>query len=117
MNHRMGRRIQTNRPVSLDIPGLSDIHGELLNISLSGAAVRTAYTHLIEPYMPVNMRLQVPESTRSGYTSVEGFVVRMTDSLIGIMFMKERIELVNSLRPDSESQEETMGELLQHGTM
>ncbi len=117
MNHRMGRRIQTSQRVSLDIPGLSDIHAELLNISLSGAAVRTNYTHLIEPYMPVNMRLHLSDSTRAGHLCVEGFVVRMSDSLVGIMFMRERIELVNRLRLDPESQDETTGRPLQYGAV
>ncbi len=108
MNHRMGNRLRANHTVSLLIPGVGEIEGQLRNISLSGAAVTTPDIHRIEPYMPLSLKVHFPGSSRPDPVGVEGFVVRLQDDLIGIMFMRERIELVNDLRPNNRSENEAL---------
>ncbi|MEJ2406405.1 MAG: PilZ domain-containing protein [Candidatus Thiodiazotropha sp.] len=100
MNHRMGKRIQSAQPVTLEVTGLGKLNGRLKNISLSGAAVLCEEVHLLETYLPVNLSLLVHDGEQPAVVNVEGFVVRLKGGLIGIMFMHEMIGLLQRLPPD-----------------
>ena len=103
MNHRMGQRIATDHPISLFIAEHGWIEGELINISLTGAAVRCDEWRALETCMPVEVLLEPADGRRPEQVKIHGFVVRRQRGLIGLMFMRDVVELVQRLRHESAS--------------
>jgi len=103
MNHRMGQRIAMDQPISLFIAERGWIAGELINISLTGAAVRCDEWRALETCMPVEVLLEPADGRLPEQVKVHGFVVRRQKGLVGLMFMRDIVELVHRLRHESAS--------------
>lgn len=101
MNHRMGQRIVTDQPVSLFISEHGWVAGELVNISLTGAAVRCEEWQALEPCMPVEVMLEPADGKLPEQVKLHGFVVRLSEGVVGLMFMRDIVELVHRMRPSS----------------
>lgn len=99
MNHRMGQRIVTEQPVSLFISERGWVAGELVNISLTGAAVRCEEWQALEPCMPVEVLLEPNDGKLPEQVKLHGFVVRLSEGMVGLMFMRDIVELVHRMRP------------------
>jgi hypothetical protein len=103
MNHRMGQRIALDRAISLYVADHGWIDGKLLNISLTGAAIRCHDWEVMEPSMPVEVMLEPGDGMQPDRVKLHGFVVRLENDLVGMMFMRDIVELVQRLRPDTSS--------------
>jgi hypothetical protein len=99
MNHRMGQRIATDQPVSLFSTERGWLAGELVNISLTGAAVRCEDWQALEPCMPVEVLLEPDDGKLPEQVKLHGFVVRLQEGTVGLMFMRDIVELVHRMRP------------------
>lgn len=100
MNHRMGQRIPVDHAISLYFTEKGSIDGRLVNISLTGAAIRCSDWNLLVRYTPVVIKLQSDEESEAKPISIQGFVVRIEDGLIGIMFMRDAFDLFKRFKPD-----------------
>ena len=96
MNHRMGERIDLDMPVTVYAADLGRIPGRMVNLSLSGAGIYCR-CDLFEIYSVVELALLPDDGDQGRPIRIEGFVVRIRDGLIGVMFMRDRISLVHRL--------------------
>lgn len=101
MNHRMGQRIAVDHAVSLYVADRGWVNGRLVNISLTGAAIHCSDWQQLEPCMPLEIMLRPGDGMQPEQVKLHGFVVRLQNSLVGMMFMRDIVELVHRLRPDS----------------
>lgn len=101
MNHRMGQRIPASHKVSLWYTERGCVDGRLVNISLTGAAIQCRNWKSLELYTPVVVNLELRDGDSPERVSINGFVVRIQEGLIGLMFMKDVIDLINRLKSDT----------------
>ena len=100
MNHRMGQRIPADHAISLYFTEKGSVDGRLVNISLTGAAIRCSDWNLLVQYSPVVIKLKPDDESEAKPISIQGFVVRIEDGLIGIMFMRDAFDLFKRFKPN-----------------
>lgn len=93
MNHRLGERIELDMPVTVYTADLGQIPGRMVNLSLSGAGIYCR-CELLEVYSVVELVLMFHDGNHPDQIRIEGFVVRIRNGLIGLMFMRDRMSLV-----------------------
>ncbi|WP_260291197.1 PilZ domain-containing protein [Sedimenticola hydrogenitrophicus] len=101
MEHRIGQRIEVDRKVVLRLTDRCRIDGRLMDISLSGAAIKCKDWNVFNAYTPVEVLLESGDGREPEKFRIQGFVVRLQKGLIGVMFMKEMVKLVRRLRSSS----------------
>jgi hypothetical protein len=112
MNHRMGQRFVAEHTVSLYVTNRSCmdgqltgscLEGQLVNISITGAAIHCTDRKAPSLYAPVIFKLEPKDGIEPEQFCVRGFVVRVQGEMLGLMFMREHLELVRRLRSNYES--------------
>lgn len=106
MEHRIGQRIEVDRKVCLRLTDRGLINGRLVDISLSGAAIKCQDWAVFNAYTPVEIMLESHDGKDPEKFRIQGFVVRLQKGMVGIMFMKEMVNLVRRLRTHSSSAKE-----------
>ena len=82
MEHRWGERVLVHQTVELTSGSLPAVAGSLENVSSSGAFVRTQVRG--PPRGPVEVILRNADSSRRHSARIPAYVVRETDSGVGI---------------------------------
>jgi hypothetical protein len=107
MNHRMGQRFVAHHTVSLYVTDHSYMDGQLVgsrldgllvDISITGAAIHYKNGKAPGLYTPVIFKLEPNDGMKPEQFCVRSFVVRVQGEMLGLMFMREHLDLVQRLR-------------------
>lgn len=110
MNHRIGQRFAAEHTVSLYVTDRSCmdsqlvgscLDGKLIDISITGAAIHCKDEKVPNLYTPILFKLEPNDGMKPEQFCIRGFVVRVQGAKLGLMFMREHLELVSRLRNDN----------------
>src|SRR5690348_8839379 len=86
MEHRLGTRISISLPVKLHHAGKTPAFGQILNVSLSGAFVRTSAN--LEPLARIGIVCEGAYSEAAGAPSVTAFVTRVAADGVALEWLE-----------------------------
>jgi hypothetical protein len=95
MEHRWGERIGVNIPVRIAGSPFAVRAGRLLNLSVSGAAIDTAFE--LRPLCRIEIFIDMPNQARSDAPGLHAYVTRVSKDSIGIEWCEYAPEIVCQL--------------------
>jgi len=95
MEHRWGERVGVDLPVRIAAHPFSVKHGRLINLSVSGASIKSDCE--LRPLSRIQVVLEIPHTPRSEAPSVAAYVTRTAKNEIGIEWCEFAPPLVSKL--------------------